>query len=260
MTTTHRRGATAAACLLASLAAALLAAGTAAAHEGHVHRGPALPFGGGTAQGWVTMGADGRPASLGVSLSEAALRGIAGVHDGVALTLPFPAQAEESGFDHVLMNWNPHGHPPAGVWSTPHFDVHFYMVSPAERDAISEQDPEFQAKGARNPAAPFIPAGYVLESEPVPGMGVHWADAATPELHGKAFTHTLIYGAWDGRFTFIEPMIDKSVLDARQTVVAPVAQAAQVAIPGLYPTRYRIDFDASAAEHRVVLEGLVARR
>ena len=68
-------------------------------------------------------------------------------------------------------------------------------------------------------------------------MGVHWVDATTPELHGKPFTHTLLYGAWDGRFIFIEPMVAKAIFDERQTVVAPVKQPAEVAVPGRYPTR-----------------------
>ncbi|HSK41607.1 MAG TPA: DUF5602 domain-containing protein [Arenibaculum sp.] len=247
------RAAIGAVSILASLAAA-----SASAREGQVHRGPAVPLGQGTAQAWVSMGGDGQPAALGVSMSETAVRGIEALH-AAALVLPLPAEAAGTGFDHVLLNWNPHGHPPAHIWDSPHFDVHFYMISPAAREAISDEDPEFMAKAGHTPEARFVPADYVLESEPVPGMGVHWADATTPEFFGKPFTHTLIYGSWDGRFTFVEPMVTKAVFDGRETVVAPVKQPAAVAIPGRYPTRYRIDFDAEAAEHRIVIEGLVAR-
>ena len=116
------------------------------------------------------------------------------------------------------------------------------------------------AKALRNPEARFVPADYVLESQPVPGMGVHWADATTPEFYGKPFTHTFIYGAWDGQITFVEPMVDKTVFDRREVVVAPVKQPAAVAVPGRYPTQYRIDFDPITAEHRIVIEGLVARK
>jgi len=28
-------------------------------------------------------------------------------------------------FDHIGINWNPNGHPPAGVYNRPHFDVPF---------------------------------------------------------------------------------------------------------------------------------------
>ncbi|HYG87817.1 MAG TPA: DUF5602 domain-containing protein [Azospirillum sp.] len=252
-------GAVGAASILASVAGAVLPAGAAMANEGHIHKGPAVPLGQGTAQAWVSMDWNGEPAALGVSVSEAALRGIEALHHGAALTLPLPAEAAGTGFDHVLLNWNPHGHPPAHIWGSPHFDVHFYMISPAAREAISDKDPEFKTKARRNPEAHFVPVGYVLESEAIPAMGVHWADASTPEFHGKPFTHTLIYGAWDGQVTFIEPMIDKSVFDRRETVVADIRQPAAVAIPGRYPTQYRIDFDPAAAEHRVVLEGLLPR-
>jgi hypothetical protein len=252
-------GAIGAAGLLASLAAvAMFASAAGPAQEGHVYRGPAVPLGQGTAQAWVAVGEDGEPDALGVSISEAAVRSVETLH-AAALTLDFPPEAGETGFDHVLLNWNPHGHPPMHVWDTPHFDFHFYMIPAAVREAISDADPEFKTKAERRPDARFVPVDYFMEEGAVPAMGVHWADTHTPELHGKPFTHTLIYGGWDGVFNFVEPMVDKTVLDSRETVVAPVKQAAAVAIPGFYPTQYRIDFEPATGEHRIVLEGLVAR-
>ena len=143
-----------------------------------------------------------------------------------------------------------------------HFDVHFYMIPPAAREAIRPEDPDFMAKAARHPEPRFVPVDHVPphEPEPVPGMGVHWVDATTPELQGEPFTHTLLYGSWDGRFIFIEPMVTKAVLEERQTIAAPVKQPAEVAVPGRYPTQYRIEFDARHREHRITLDGLVARR
>jgi hypothetical protein len=251
-------GAIGAASLLIAVAGPTPAAVTGTQPPGPVLRGPAQPLGQGTAHAWVALGPDGAPAAIGVSLSDAAVEGIGALH-GAALTLPFPAEAASTGFDHVLLNWNPHGHPPSHIWGSPHFDVHFYMIPRTVREAISDSDPEFAEKARRTPEPRFVPAGYVTESEAIPAMGVHWADKDTPEFHGKPFTHTLIYGAWDGRFTFVEPMIDKSVFDRRETVVADVRQPEAVAIPGRYPTRYRVDFDPAAAEHRIALEGLVAR-
>ena len=35
----------------------------------------------------------------------------------------------------ALLNWNPHGHIPPGIYDRPHFDVHFYM-EPIETQII----------------------------------------------------------------------------------------------------------------------------
>lgn len=253
----HARVSTAA--ILAAVAAATISlASPAHAHDGHVYKGAAVPLGRGTAHAWVMMGKNHEPKAVGVSISAAAMDGIEASH-GEALTLPFPPQAAGTPFDHVYLNWNPHGHPPAHIWGAAHFDVHFYMTTPAEREAIADTDPAFMHRAAHHPAARFVPADYIVEPDPVPAMGIHWADPATPEFHGTPFTHTLIYGSWDGRVTFIEPMIAKTVFDKREAVLASIKQPDAVAVSGRYPTRYRIEFDAAAAEHRIVLEELVAR-
>jgi len=246
--------------ILAAVATASMgAAPPASADEGQVRKGPALALGSGTAHAWVAMGRDGKAEMVGVSVSEAAMRDVGSLHD-TALVLSLPAEAADTGIDHVLLNWNPHGHPPAEIYGSPHFDIHFYMVPSHEREAVSAADPEFRAKAARHPPAGFMPENYIPpEPDPVPGMGLHWVDANTPELHGSPFTHTLIYGSWDGKVTFVEPMVAKPIFDRRETVVAPVKQPALVAASGRYPTRYRIDFDPNAGEHRIVLEGFEAR-
>jgi hypothetical protein len=42
----------------------------------------------------------------------------------------------DSPFTYVLVNWNPMGHMPPGVYDLPHFDVHFYLNDNSERLAI----------------------------------------------------------------------------------------------------------------------------
>jgi hypothetical protein len=51
------------------------------------------------------------------------------------------------------------GHPPT-MYQAPHFDVHFYQITPAARDLIVPTDPQFNAKLATRPAAAFIPASW----------------------------------------------------------------------------------------------------
>src|SRR4029450_4583623 len=53
--------------------------------------------------------------------------------------IPLPdavARRAEIPFKWVLLNWNPAGHIPPGIYDVPHFDVHFVMAPIAEIFAI----------------------------------------------------------------------------------------------------------------------------
>ena len=94
--------------------------------------GPAVAVGQGQARAFVTRDAYGKPLTLGIRLDEAALSGLpaeppAGA-EGTAYTLALPAEAAGMGYDHIVVDWNPHGHVPPGVYDVPHFDFHFYLI------------------------------------------------------------------------------------------------------------------------------------
>ncbi|HYY57524.1 MAG TPA: DUF5602 domain-containing protein, partial [Pyrinomonadaceae bacterium] len=102
--------------------------------------GTSRPFGGGSVRSWVTLDKDGNPTAIGLTFTEAALSGLpqnlpAG-QEGVEYVLALPPEAASTAFDHIGINWNPHGHPPAGIYDTGHFDFHFYTISPEERSRI----------------------------------------------------------------------------------------------------------------------------
>jgi hypothetical protein len=120
-------------------------------------------------------------------------------------------------------------------------------------------DPEFEAKGARVPAPELVPAGYTKLPGAVPLMGAHWVDPTSPELNGELFTTTFLYGSWDGKPTFAEPMVTKAFMETKPDVRAPVAVPARYAAPGYYPTEYRVYWNAGAKEYRVALSGLLRR-
>lgn len=248
---------------IARVSALALVAGlglAAAAVAGETVRGPELPFGGGTVQTWVRLDGQDRPQQIGVALSEAAVAEPG--HDMVFLTVPLPEAAKAAGYDHVSLDWMPHGHPPEALFAAPHFDVHFYLTSEAERKAIDPADPLYLDKAAHEPQRALMPADYMPPPapEPVPAMGVHWVDVTDPVITGAApFANIFIYGAWDGEMTFLEPMITQDLLASRKTVKAEVKQPEEVAAPGWYPTRYRVDFDRKSGMHEVVLDGLVRR-
>ena len=90
-------------------------------------------------------------------------------------------------------------------------------------------------------------------------MGAHAVDTATPELRGDPFTSTFIYGYYNGRMTFVEPMISTAFLKTKTNFTAPVKQPAAYPRRGYYPTRYSVTYDPKREEYSVALEGLVLR-
>ncbi|MGQ0647547.1 MAG: DUF5602 domain-containing protein [Gemmatimonadaceae bacterium] len=244
--------------------------------------GPAQTLGQGTARTYIALDNAGTPVSLGVALSEAAMTGLPstpmpGMPSAAMLSLGFPAEAENTGFDHVMLDWNPAGHEPDHVYTHPHFDFHFYQITQAQRNAIVPSNPQYRAKTAALPTADYIPAGYValnvLANIPaaaagVPLMGLHWLDASSPELqpppNGKTFTTTFIYGSYDGTFIFLEPMITKAYIESMKTkpegVSFPIGVAQKVARAGTYPNAYSIRYDAAAREYRIAMDGLTQRQ
>jgi hypothetical protein len=243
--------------------------------------GPSQNLGAGSARTYVAIDAAGKPVTVGVALSEAAMTNLpqtpnAPSPSAAMLNLALPSDAPSTGYDHVMVDWNPQGHEPDHVYTLPHFDFHFYQVDAATVMAIMPTDPQYAAKAAALPAAGFVPAGYaaasVLANIPaaaaaVPMMGLHWLDVASPELQpppaGKTFTETFIYGSWDGKFIFLEPMITKAYLESLKNtngMTRSIASPAQVAKAGYYPSKYSITYDATAKEYRIALEQLVYRQ
>jgi hypothetical protein len=171
-----------------------------------------------------------------------------------------------------MFDWNSHGHEPEGVYNLPHFDFHFYTTSEAEVDGIVPSDPDFAADADHLPEGDFVPPFYSVLAPPgaspsavaVPQMGVHWIDVRSPELQAafgnpdgfETFTKTFIYGSWDGRVTFLEPMITRAYLLTHPNEVVPIPQPARYPQAGWYPSSYRISYDEQAREYRIALTDL----
>jgi Domain of unknown function (DUF5602) len=244
--------------------------------------GAAQALGQGTARTFVTLDNAGKPASLGVAISESAMGTLPqqphpGMPAAAMLTLALPAEAAVTGYDHVMLDWNPAGHEPQHVYTHPHFDFHFFQITPAQRDQLHPGNPDFGPKSGIFPTAEYVPTGFVAGSvlanvppaaAAVPLMGMHWLDTSSPELqpppNGKTFTSTFIYGSYNGTFIFVEPMITKAHIETtknrpegyRYTLPMP----ARVARTGSYPGAYAITWNAAAREYRISLESLVTKQ
>jgi hypothetical protein len=242
----------------------------------HLQYGTPVKVGDGMARTYVVLDQkdDGAPVELGVALDERALDGLPTEmesHGGMSgIDLALPAQ-NPTPYRFVELDWNPQGHPPLAIYGVPHFDVHFYTITPAERNAIDPADPQFAAKalasvtiGTGGVPAGQVPAGYVPPPGPVtdnavPMMGVHWIDPASPEFAGQPFTRTFLYGNWNGRFIFAEPMVTRAFLLTKPDVTVPVGTATHYVPAGQYPSAYRVSYDAQAREYHVALTGFASR-
>jgi hypothetical protein len=225
--------------------------------------GTASPLGNGSVRSWVKLDKDGKPTAIGVTFSEAALSGLpkeppAG-QEGTEHILALPPEAGVTGFNHIMINWNPHGHPPGQVYDTAHFDFHFYTISPEARERITAQGDD-KAKTRRQPPAEYVPAGYIYapDSE-IPRMGGHWVDPQSNEFRGQPFTRSFLYGNYDGQIIFWEPMITKAFLETRTNVTEIIKLPAKYARPGYYPTEYSVKYDPASKQFTIALEGLTLR-
>ncbi len=256
---------------LAAVVAGTLFVGTTRASKAASGRfdGTAVPVGQGTARSYVIL-EQGAPVEIGIALSENALAGLPeatfnpahqGHHMMQEYLLPLPEAASTTPFRLVELDWNPSGHVPPGIYDLPHFDFHFYTIEEAARNQIVRENPDYVTKGENVPPAPFVPAGYISPSMDLtePRMGRHWVNPASPELNGQRFTHTFIYGSWDGQLIFGEPMLTRDFLLTRPNVTTKVPTAERYAPAGYYPDAYGVHYDADRREYRVSLKGLAPR-
>lgn len=222
------------------------------------YSGDAVALGDGTVNTYLTLKDGKTPVAIGVRLSESALEGLPAEPnnssrcfdlngDGVLeagteclgdleTVLEWPPELGQTDlpFKWLGLNWNPRGHHPPKVYDLPHFDVHFYM---ADRGIIESIRPgscgEFvdceDFERARTPLADrYIPAGHADVGAVVVGMGNHLINTAAQEFSKppQRFTHTLIYGTYDGQMIFIEPMVTREFLAGKPDVCAAISQPA----------------------------------
>ena len=227
--------------------------------------GPTVQVGTGMARSFVSADASGKPTEIGVALSETALASLPAspamgtMYD---MVLPASSAAAQMPFDHLSFGWNPNGHEPIPIYGVPHFDAHFYLQSLAAQHTITLDDP----KGDIFPATAKLPAGYITPPNVAPGrtvpmMGRHWVDPTSAEFTpGGSFSHTFIYGTYDGHVTFIEPMFTKALLITSVAIEQAIKQPAAYEVSGKYfPKKYAIRYDAGTKEYIIALKEMELR-
>jgi hypothetical protein len=230
--------------------------------------GPVVQMGNGHARSWINVSHDNIAIAFGVELTEDALQNLPDIPEeerdfisGPAdFLLPLHQKAKElTPYDHICINWNAHGHEPAGLYDIPHFDFHFYRISLAEQMAI----PPYNVAPAlfdNDPPAGYIPPLYFHGPGGVPQMGAHWVDILSPEFNGEPFTHTFLYGTYNGKVTFHEPMITMNIIQTGATIHKDIRQPLYFSPTNkYYPTQYSIWKDDSNNKHYVSLDEMILR-
>lgn len=214
-------------------------------------------IGDGTVSLWLQSDREDKPEKLSIVFSKKAFDNLPTTDDHMANE--FVLSVDKPGinipFEHVGVNWNPNGHPPMTIYGLAHFDFHYYLMGEHERHMIAPTDPKLTVE----PTADYLPAGYIA-TDPVPMMGLHWVDPTSPEIaNGETFTHTFIYGSYDGKINFLEPMITLDYIKTKPNAKYAFKQPAKFAKEGYYPTEYGIYYDARKGEYSITLENFIWR-
>ena len=278
--------------LLSVLASILLVHPVSGQADTEIHYGPLVDLGDGTARSYLAIDGAGKPVELGVLFSASALQGLPtaptstgrcfdlngngridasgeceGDHEYVLAMPSVAADRTDIPFLWMGVNWNVHGHVPPGVYDLPHFDLHFYMVDEDSIRGIRTgscglfMDCDDFKRATRPVPAKYVHRHHVNVDAAVAQMGNHLIDTTSPEFRKppEKFTHTWIFGAYDGRITFYEPMITREYLLGRPNNCAAIKQPDAWQQSGYYPTRYCIRYHERADKYTVSLEGLVFR-
>ena len=247
--------------LLAAASILFGAGSTLAQNNPEIHAGAAIRIGKGSAHTVIRTDAKGEPASIGVVFTPGMLEGLPTATQGEDPDFPYlllmPTTGPKTIIDHVVINWESEGHPPANVYDVPHFDFHFYLQSQTEQMKVTFNSPNDSADPSQQPAPELVPPGYILPpGTAVPGMGVHAIKPTAAEFQHQPFTATLIYGYYNQQQTFIEPMASLEFLLSKPSFSASVPRPTAYTKPGAYPSTYSINFDTVNKVYEVSLKGV----
>lgn len=182
---------------------------------------------------------DGKPEEVSIVLDDATLNSVPvgqpSDHFSHAnnLMVPIPGKSGTP-FQFVMVNWNSSGHEPDSIYGLPHFDFHFYTTPQEEVMKYTDS-----VKLRTTPTPEYVPANHVAV-HPLPMMGNHFIDVTSPELNRQPFTQTFIYGSYDSKVVFYEPMITLNFLKSQNEFERDLPQPAKFKTAGYYPTKLKI--------------------
>ncbi|RNI29173.1 DUF5602 domain-containing protein [Rufibacter latericius] len=225
-----------------------------------IYRGATVDIGNGKATAWISVNNEDEPVELGLELTNGALQDLPHTNFSVA-SVPLPDQAKElTPFDHIQIDWASQGHgmpgPTGPSFIDPHYDIRFFMTSLQERMTIpAPTDPS--AKFDVLPPTGYMPADYFPGGSRLPGIGRHWADG----LGFLGMTNAMVLGSYNGKFTFVSPIVTITELQSRNKTSTTFSQPQYFQESNTYyPTKYNIYADETGEQnHQVTLSDFVLR-
>jgi hypothetical protein len=236
---------------------------------------------------FAELDGQGAPKAIGVVFSKAALdelpvepvnRRCAERKPGIAPAkcqhthehvLPLPdvvARRRDIPFKWVLLNWQPVGHIPPGIYSVPHFDIHYMMAPIDEIFAIEpgECGPEFVrcdqfATGRKPLPKNYMHPDFTDVEAVVPAMGNHLVDLTGAEVNKQPFTLSWIYGIYDGKVIFYEQMVAREYLLSKPDGCTPIKSPKAVAVAGFYPRSSCVRLNPVSGEYVASMEDFTYR-
>jgi hypothetical protein len=219
--------------------------------ESKIHYGPAVAIGNMEAKAWVSVDKKGNPVAIGVSLPGNAILTLNA--EPKIFTLHLPSDVKVAPYDHIDLNWNPEGHPPMDIYTTPHFDLHFYTICEQDQAKIEGKFPPYWDPA---PNLKYIPEAYVQGPGVEPKMGSHWVDVLSPEFIGSSFTRTMVWGTHSGKVIFVEPMFTLAYLKTKPDEVIPMRQPTSFEKSGFYARNYSFKYDENHQRYIIALTDL----
>jgi hypothetical protein len=218
--------------------------------------GDAITLGPGSMKSWIQTDENGKPVSLGFTISEAAIAALPSTDTMYMLMMPMMSgnmsMTMPSPFDHLEINWAPNGDAGSAVFNHAHLDCHFFTINSSTQMGI------MMGMDTAMIGANYLPQNCKADSVAEANMGVHVYDTLSAEYHGSPFDHTFMYGFYQGNMTFVEVMCAKYFLDAKTNYTGNISQPIAFKHAGYYPLKYTVSYNASAKEYLYSLDNLTS--
>ncbi|MCF1191636.1 hypothetical protein LRR18_08575 [Mangrovimonas sp. AS39] len=231
----------------------------------NMFKGPQVDFGSGKVRSWISVDKDDFPVELGIEITPEALADLESLPgDDVITSIPFHLKAKQlTPYEHIGLNWEPMGHAPE-FW-IPHFDVHFFEISDAERLQIPIYDANNQEiVDAVNvfPEVNKIPVGFLKLPGQLgyyPYTGKHWLPVDFLEVDND-FDTAIIHGSYNQKHVFLETKFALDFLESASEFSSDFTQPLQFEKSDTnYPTKYNMWKDEGTGHIFLTLSDFVPR-
>ena len=218
--------------------------------------GNSMAVGSGSGRTWVNIDRNNVVLALGIELSANATNVPSaradfnlGFHSKAMALIPF---------DHVTASWLGAGQGADAQYYAEHFEFLFSTISASIQNSINGASVSCNV----NPPSNQMPSNYARVPGGRDGIGATWKNMNAPENTGGVFSHSFLFGSYNGGVSFYAPTITKEALANTNSsgVWAYFGTATEFAQAGkFYPRRYTMWKDAQTGNFIIGLDEMVKR-